>query len=113
MVISTLNIYLYIYVKSFFFKFVSLDLLKYLNNFYKIKILFSYTVVALPNKVNKFTVVRSPFVSKLSREQFELKTYKNILIIKHTNFFLNKVFLKFIHNFKNSYIGIKFLYNYL
>ncbi len=37
--------------------------------------------VPLPNKRQRFTVLRSPHVDKKSREQFELTTHKRILDI--------------------------------
>lgn len=35
-------------------------------------------VGALPTKVQKYTVLRSPFVHKKSREQFEIRQFKKI-----------------------------------
>lgn len=37
--------------------------------------------VPLPNRKKVFTVLRSPFVNKKSREQFELTTHKRVLDI--------------------------------
>lgn len=37
--------------------------------------------VPLPNKVRRYTVLRSPHIDKKSREQFELTTHKRILDI--------------------------------
>ncbi len=37
--------------------------------------------VPMPNKKRVFTVLRSPFVNKKSREQFELTTHRRILDI--------------------------------
>jgi len=37
--------------------------------------------VPLPSKRELFTVLRSPFVDKKSREQFEIKTHKRLLDI--------------------------------
>jgi small subunit ribosomal protein S10 len=37
--------------------------------------------VPLPTKVNKFTVLRSPFVNKKSREQFEMRNHKRLVDI--------------------------------
>ena len=37
--------------------------------------------VPLPRKIKKYTVNRSPHVDKESREQFEVRTYKCIIII--------------------------------
>jgi small subunit ribosomal protein S10 len=35
--------------------------------------------VPLPTKVEKFTVMRSPFIDKDSREQFEIRTHKRLI----------------------------------
>ena len=41
--------------------------------------------IPLPNKIEKYTVLRSPHVDKKSREQFEMRTHKRLLdIIDHT-----------------------------
>ena len=37
--------------------------------------------VPLPTRIEKFTVLRSPFIDKDSREQFEIRTHKRILFI--------------------------------
>ena len=37
--------------------------------------------VPLPTKIEKFTVMRSPFIDKDSREQFEIRTHKRLLDI--------------------------------
>jgi len=37
--------------------------------------------VTLPTRINKFTVLRSPFVNKKSREQFEMRTHKRLIDI--------------------------------
>ena len=37
--------------------------------------------IPLPTEVNKWTVIRSPFIDKDSREQFEMRTHKRILDI--------------------------------
>jgi small subunit ribosomal protein S10 len=42
--------------------------------------------VPLPTEINKFTVIRSPFIDKDSREQFEIRTHKRLIdIIEPTN----------------------------
>lgn len=38
--------------------------------------------IPLPTKTERFTVNRSPFIDKKSREQFELKTHKRVLDIR-------------------------------
>ena len=35
--------------------------------------------VPLPNKIKKFSVIRSPHVNKGSQEQFEMRTHKRLL----------------------------------
>lgn len=37
--------------------------------------------IALPTRIRKFTVLRSPFVDKKSREQFEMRTHKRLVDI--------------------------------
>jgi small subunit ribosomal protein S10 len=35
--------------------------------------------VPLPTQIEKFTVIRSPFIDKDSREQFEIRTHKRLI----------------------------------
>ncbi len=37
--------------------------------------------IPLPTKINRWTILRSPFVNKKSREQFEIRTHKRLLDI--------------------------------
>ena len=37
--------------------------------------------IPLPTRVERYTVLRSPFVDKKSREQFEIRTHKRLLDI--------------------------------
>ena len=37
--------------------------------------------IPLPTKINRYTVLRGPFVDKKSREQFEIRTHKRLLDI--------------------------------
>ncbi len=37
--------------------------------------------IPLPNKIEKFTVLRGPHVDKKSRDQFEIRTHKRLLDI--------------------------------
>ena len=41
--------------------------------------------IPLPNKIEKFTVLRGPHIDKKSREQFEVRTYKRLLDIVQPN----------------------------
>jgi small subunit ribosomal protein S10 len=49
-------------------------------------------LVRLPTKIKKFTVLSSPHVNKQSREQFEIRTHKRLIIIKNQD-------KKFVYNF--------------
>ena len=40
--------------------------------------------VPLPTRIQKFTVIRSPFIDKDSREQFEIRTHKRLIDIVET-----------------------------
>ena len=35
--------------------------------------------IPLPTKISKYTVLKSPFVNKKSREQFEMRTHKRLI----------------------------------
>src|SRR5213083_662897 len=35
--------------------------------------------VPLPTRIERFTVIRSPFIDKDSREQFEMRTHKRLI----------------------------------
>lgn len=37
--------------------------------------------VPLPTRIERFTVIRSPFIDKDSREQFEIRTHKRLIDI--------------------------------
>ena len=37
--------------------------------------------IPLPTRIEKYTVLRSPFIDKKSREQFELRTHKRLIDI--------------------------------
>ncbi len=37
--------------------------------------------VPLPTRIEKFCVIRSPYIDKDSREQFEIRTYKRLIDI--------------------------------
>ena len=37
--------------------------------------------IPLPNRIQKFTILRGPHVDKKSREQFEMRTHKRVLDI--------------------------------
>src|SRR5213079_1304354 len=41
--------------------------------------------VPLPTRIERFTVIRSPFIDKDSREQFEMRTHKRLIDILDPN----------------------------
>src|SRR5213079_3671069 len=41
--------------------------------------------VPLPTRIEKYTVIRSPFIDKDSREQFEMRTHKRLIDILDPN----------------------------
>jgi len=40
--------------------------------------------VPLPTRIQKFSVIRSPFIDKDSQEQFEIRTHKRLIDIMET-----------------------------
>jgi Ribosomal protein S10p/S20e len=57
------------------------------------KNLFSIKIFYLPNKIKKYTLNKSPHIYKKSREQFETRIYKVIIIITPLVHFKKKSFL--------------------
>ncbi len=41
--------------------------------------------IPLPTRIQKYTVLRSPHVDKKSREQFEMRTHKRLVIVRGSN----------------------------
>lgn len=72
------------------------------NTFRKLNIV--YTSTNLPLKIKKITLLKSPHVHKKAREQFEIKKFKKLFIIK--NLKLSK-YLIFIFLNKPKFIKIK------
>jgi ribosomal protein S10 len=75
---------IYLHIRSFFNYYLKRDL-KVIFLFLKINNLtfFKRRVIYLPSSLKKFSVVRSPFVSKLSKEQFEIKVYRILIILDY------------------------------
>lgn len=114
---SKLNLFfrvkLYIHIKSFYYYYLERDLFN-INLFFKKKSMFfkKKYIIYLPITIKKFSVVRSPFVSKLSKEQFEIRTYRSLLILTSDNslfinYFKNKVQI----NLDFSYYRLTFFFN--
>lgn len=41
--------------------------------------------IPMPTRIERYTVLRSPFIDKKSREQFELRTHKRLIDIYDAN----------------------------
>ena len=41
--------------------------------------------IPMPTRIERYTVLRSPFIDKKSREQFEIRTHKRIIDIMEPN----------------------------
>lgn len=66
----------------------------------------SYNVVNLPTKTKKLTLLKAPHVYKAAREQFIIKNYKTLIIIKSI-IGLNKLKLLVLNKPKTVKINIK------
>jgi len=101
---------IYIFIQSFFFSYLFKDI-KYLflQVFKNTDISFIQNInFFLPKKVKKFSVVRSPTTSKLSKEQFEFRFFKVCLIFtffRHLDFL---IFQKAILSLNLNYSYFKF-----
>ena len=54
----------------------------------------SFKIVQLPTKRRIFTVLKSPFVNKKSRDQYGIDTYKRLVVLEITNLNVFSHFLK-------------------
>ena len=75
---------IYLLLKSFLFNYVFKDLKYILITCFQNRInsTYSLNIIFLPKRIKKFSVVRSPTMSKLSKEQFEFITYKLCLLVE-------------------------------
>jgi ribosomal protein S10 len=76
------NITIYLMLKSFFFTYLKRDLKKLVLYLKKNRVYGDLKKINLPVSIKKISVVRSPFVSKLSKEQYEIRTYRVLCILK-------------------------------
>ena len=101
------NYKIYFYIKSFYFYYLQRDLKSLFNYLKKNNLFFlKKNLIYLPILIKKFSVVKSPFVSKLSKEQFEIRVHKLIIIF----FFSNELLLEFLKKSKILYIDLKYSY---
>jgi small subunit ribosomal protein S10 len=108
------QIELQIRLKSFHYKIFKLSLLKILEKINYLNIN-SSKIIPLPIKLKRFTVLRSPHIDKKSREQFEIKTFNRLLVIKYNPLNIDEKYkINFLINFiKNSCAGIQIKINFI
>lgn len=80
----------------------------FLENIFK-KMQIKFSIVSLPISERKITLLKSPHVNKKSKEQFQIKTYKFLVILEELSYnLLFRGFQYFILNKpKNLSIKIK------
>ena len=61
--------------------------------------------IAMPTRVKKFTVIRSPHIDKRSREQFQLKKFKKLIVVNFPNTYKAMIFVDILKN--ANFIGIE------
>jgi small subunit ribosomal protein S10 len=78
---------IYVYLKSYNIRLLNLFIKKFLfhertflNPSDKITV---KGPINLPKKIKKYTVIRSPHVYSLSREQFEIITHRRLIVLKN------------------------------
>jgi ribosomal protein S10 len=103
---------IYIYIKSFYYNYMVRRIKNLFIFLKKNKMEFkTKKILFLPSKIKKFSVVKSPFVSKLDMEQFEVKIHKVILICDLNNiFFIQFLRKKKLIKIKNIYYKLTFFY---
>jgi ribosomal protein S10 len=107
---QNLNNNIYIHIKSFIFSYLFKDIKHIFLELIKSSSINSIinSNLYLPKRVKKFSVVRSPTMSKLSKEQFEIKFYKVCLMFKF-KYYLDYVLLKnYIYKINLKYSYFKF-----
>lgn len=72
--------------------------------FNKLKISFNH--IDLPNKKKRITLLKSPHVNKSAREQFQITTYKTLILIKD-KISLNQLKLIVLNKPKTVKISVK------
>ena len=75
-----------------------------LNSLAKSKNL-QFSSISLPIERKKFTVLKSPHVNKKAKEQYEIRFYNGLIVIKGN--FLEKELMQSIHAFMSSDLLVK------
>nr|QRG32473.1 30S ribosomal protein S10 [Nannochloropsis limnetica]QRG32578.1 30S ribosomal protein S10 [Nannochloropsis limnetica] len=78
--------------------------IKTLNSLTKSKNL-QLSSISLPIERKKFTVLKSPHVNKKAKEQYEIRFYNGLIVIKGN--FLEKELMQSIHAFMSSDLLVK------
>jgi len=63
----------------------------------------TFSLTRLPRKKRKITLIKSPHVHKKSREQFEIKTYNRLIVLKGPKEVLTNIIQDSISNNKLSF----------
>lgn len=71
---------------------------------------FAFCTIKLPVVVKKFNVLRSPHVNKKSKEHYQHKLYRRILVLANVNYENFDVIENF-HRFFNEDIAVKVFVN--
>ena len=102
----------FVYLKSFYYNYLVRDLKNLFIFLKKNKLDFlTKKIIYLPSKIKKFSVVKSPFVSKLDKEQFEIRIYKVLIIwYLHNNLLVKFFRTKKLFNMDHSYFKICYFY---
>ena len=61
------------------------------------------SIIRLPKKIKKFSLIKSPHVHKKSREQFESINYSRLIYLEGAKSNLEKIIGKAIINNKNTF----------
>jgi ribosomal protein S10 len=101
------------YLKSFFFKHLFKDIKQLHLNIVRCNFFFGElsSTTYLPRRIKKFSIVRSPTMSKLSKEQFEVVIHKVCIMYNYKRISVNQVVNNFFYSFslKHSYLRITHL----
>jgi ribosomal protein S10 len=99
---------IYVHLKSFFFKHLIKDIKQVHLNMWCCSFLFGQidNIIYLPKRIKKFSVVRSPTMSKLSKEQFEVTIHKVCIMYKYRTS-LSQGLLIFFQSFHVKYCYLR------
>jgi hypothetical protein len=108
-VLSRLHLFVQSFLFIYLFKDIKLIFLELLRNRDSLGVLdITNTNFFLPKKVKKFSVVRSPTTSKLSKEQFEFCFFKACLLFNFTQHIDFLIFKSLVFNLDLKYSYFKF-----